>query len=133
MKEPTPVGVMFIDTDLNYIGFPLTRHSAPYCYGLEKKDEINCWRSNHWDERNFEAPPNSVIDAVTMFFVNTTNNNSCDMYNEWAEDEFVLYNVHCQTENGALAIQHFPWKKRLEDMPKYTNYSNYLLNKTASL
>lgn len=124
MTEPTPVGIMFHGTDLNYIGFPLTRHSAPYCYGLEKEEEINCWRDNRWDERDYVAPANSVIDSVTQFFVNATSNPTCDMYTEWAADNFVLYNIQCQGNDDTTATHQFPWKSPLQDLPKYTNYSN---------
>ena len=126
MKEPTPVGVMFQGTDLNYIGYPLTRESAPYCFGLEKEEEIECWRENRWDDRAFEVKTNAVIDSVAAFFLNlTADAASCDMYNEWAADNFVLYNILCLDEKATNAtIHHFPWKSRLEDMPKFAIYSN---------
>jgi hypothetical protein len=122
VKAPTPLGEIFVGTDLNHIGYPLTRESAPYCFGLEKEEELNCWRENRWDDRDFAVSANVVIDAVAFFFVNVTA--SCDLYSAWSADDFVLYNIQCHDENETVSIHHFPWKTRLEDIPKYANYSN---------
>jgi hypothetical protein len=118
---------MFSGTDLNHIGIPLTRHSAPYCYGLEKDEEINCWRRNSWDDRDFVAAQITVIDSVATFFVNATAIPSCAWYKKWAANSYVLNNIQCKdSDRSFAAARHFPWKKRLEDIPKYAKYSNVL-------
>jgi hypothetical protein len=121
---PTPLGKIYSGTDLNHIGYPLQRHSAPYCYGVETKDEGRCWRGKAWDVRDFKATSESIIDSVSMFFVNQTI--SCENYRDWAADSFVLYNIQCGNDARRNYIwpHHFYWKTELNKLPKYTEYSN---------
>jgi hypothetical protein len=121
VKQATPIGFIFADTDLNHVGFPLQRQSAPYCRGLQGEEEIQCWRDHNWDGRDFEGTEDSIVDAVKMFFVKPAQ--SCTEYREMAGDNYVLYNIQCKTGNDNVpSPHHFFWKKGLLDIPKYTVY-----------
>jgi hypothetical protein len=128
VQKPTPLGIIFDGTDLNHIGYPLLRSSAPYCFGLDKQKETECWYSYRWDDRDFIAPASAVIDSIKMFFVNTPEQRSCSEYKDWAADNFVLYNVHCYTEDMTVSVHHMTWNESLYRIPKYANYSNELVN-----
>jgi hypothetical protein len=118
VKEVTPLGAMFSGTDLNHVGFPLQRKSAPYCQGLQGTEETKCWKNHPWQGRDFQGTEASIVDAVTMFFVSPTQ--SCAEYQVMAADNYVLYNIQCKTENdNVLSPQHFFWKKDLFDIPKF--------------
>jgi hypothetical protein len=127
VQGPTPLGAIYSNTDLNHIGYPLQRHSAPYCYGDFKSEKASheCWWGRQsWANRDFTATSESIIDSVYMFFVNKTD--SCETYQDWAADDFVLYNIQCH-EVGHIGYKqphHYYWKRRLETLPKYFNYSN---------
>jgi hypothetical protein len=126
----TPLGAIYFNTDLNHIGYPLRRHSAPYCYGIESKEETKCWRAQSWDNRNFIGTSESIIDSVKMFFVNRTDDytdDKCANYQEWAKDDFVLYNIQCYNGKNGWDIrpQHFYWKKELNKIPEFVSYSKY--------
>jgi hypothetical protein len=96
VRGPTPLGAIYSNTDLNHIGYPLQRQSAPYCYGDFKSEKAShkCWAGKNWADRDFIAPSESIIDSVYTFFVNKTD--SCENYREWAADDFVLYNIQCK-------------------------------------
>jgi hypothetical protein len=119
----TPIGVIFVGTDLNHVGFPLQRRSAPYCNMPQGEEEVACWRENSWDDRDFEGTKESIVDAVTMFFVDPME--SCSEYRESAADNYVLYNIHCKTETSenATSPHTFFWDKDLTEMPKFANYT----------
>jgi hypothetical protein len=123
VKQVTPLGAIFSGTDLNHVGFPLQRQSAPYCQEwLNSTAETQCWRDNYWDSRDFEGTGKSIIDVVTMLFVaNPTEN--CTEYQELAADKYVLYNIQCKTRNAKVpSPHHFFWKQDLDNIPKYAVY-----------
>jgi hypothetical protein len=126
VTAPTPLGVIYSGTDLNHIGYPLQRHSAPFCYGVfeSEEEENKCWGSQSWGNRGFTATSESIIDSVYRFLVNQTD--SCREYKDWAADDFVLYNIQCKPREKDFTIwpQHYYWKTGLENLPKYYNYSN---------
>jgi hypothetical protein len=123
VKEATPLGAIFSGTDLNHVGFPLHRQSAPDCKG-QGTQETKCWQDHPWDSRDFQATGESIVDALTMFFVaNPTKN--CTEYQELAADNYVLYNIHCKTEFDTVpSPHHFFWEKDLFDIPKFANYTH---------
>jgi hypothetical protein len=123
VKEVTPLGVIFSDSDLNHVGYPLQRQSAPDCKE-QGKHETKCWQDHPWDSRDFEGTSESIVDAITIFFLaNPTE--SCTEYQELAADKFVLYNIHCKTGIETVpSPQHFFWKQDLFDIPKFANYTH---------
>jgi hypothetical protein len=123
VKQPTPLGAIFSGTDLNHVGFPLHRQSAPYCQeGLNSTEEIKCWQDHHWGSRNFEVTGESIVDVLTMLFVANPREN-CTEYQEMAADNYVLYNIQCKTGNDHVSSpHHFFWKQDLFDIPKYAVY-----------
>jgi hypothetical protein len=122
VKEVTPLGAILSNSDLNHLGYPLQRKSAPYCQNLKGTEETNCWLKNVWGNQHFEGTTESIVDAVTMFFVKPTQ--SCTEYQELAADNYVLYNLHCKTgdDNVPSSPQHFFWEKDLFEIPKFTDY-----------
>jgi hypothetical protein len=124
VKEVTPIGAILTDTDLNHVGYPLQRQSAPYCKGLQGTAETKCWKDHPWDGRDFEGRTDSIVDAVTMFFVSSTQ--SCAEYQKMAADNYVLYNIQCKTDgnDNVPSPQHFFWNKDLFDVPKFADYTH---------
>jgi hypothetical protein len=126
VKQPTPLGAIFSGTDLNHVGFPLHRQSAPYCQERlnSTEEETKCWQGHHWDSRNFEGTGESIVDALTMLFVANPREN-CTEYQEMAADNYVLYNIQCKTRNDHVSSpHHFFWKKELVDIPKFANHTD---------
>jgi hypothetical protein len=122
VKEATPLGVIFSGTDLHHIGYPLQRSSTHYCRGLVDEAETKCWRDATWDRRDFEGRVESIVDAVTMFFVNPVE--SCAEYQALAADKFVLYNIQCKNDNDIIpSPHHFFWKKELFEISKFVDYT----------
>jgi hypothetical protein len=118
VKEVTPLGVIFSESDLNHVGFPLDRASAPFCEGQDT-NETKCWQDHPWDSREFVGTDESIVDALTMFLVANPAKN-CAEYQELATDKYVLYNIHCKTGNETVpSLQHFFWEKDLFDIPNF--------------
>jgi hypothetical protein len=99
---------------------PFSKH----CSGIfESEKEEQYWKDESWANRGFTATSESIIDSVYRFFVNQTD--SWREYKHWAADDFVLYNIQCKyDEKDYIRPQHYYWRTRLEDLPKYFNYSN---------
>ncbi|EJK58475.1 hypothetical protein THAOC_21394, partial [Thalassiosira oceanica] len=90
-NEPTPVGIMFHNTDLHHYGFKLGRDSVPLCQNVsnikmhkfEEEDDLpdnheavteleHCLYTLHeqefrWDERNFVVGK-EMIDGLMTFY-----------------------------------------------------------------
>jgi len=121
--KPTPLGIIFEGTDLQHVGFPLERDSAPYCYNQTSRivrrtratnpsknaaQDIKCWRStkHRWDERDFLLPPEKVEMMIRRFILWSAQNGgtlfldpraqTCNDYLLRGGDEFVLYNINCR-------------------------------------
>jgi len=99
-NAPTPVGVMFHNTDLNHIGYALDRDSVPLCKHVNKTEETECFQAEdwklafRWDRRDFEVDSNVVTNLVSSFLLR--NNTNCDsMKTRATENDFVLYNAYC--------------------------------------
>ena len=113
-SEPTPVGVMFHNTDLNHLGYSLDRDSVPLCKHVIEEDEKECFQAEQrekknfmWDRRNFEVKPDVVTKFISsMLLQNSTNCN--DMKARASENDFVLYNAYCSrgVEN-VFSTEHF--------------------------
>jgi len=80
VDEPTPLGKIFSNTDLNHIGLPLAISSAMHipCVVDAKNQTIHnktklydCLdlQQNPWDDRHFTAPIDKVLEAIEKFVV----------------------------------------------------------------
>ncbi|KAL7431261.1 hypothetical protein ACHAXM_003994 [Skeletonema potamos] len=111
--SPTPVGVMFHNTDLNHLGYALDRDSVPLCKTVSKTEEIECLQATHrkilfrWDRRDFEVDSNVVSKLVSSFLLQ--NNTNCDsMKTRATENDFVLYNAYCSSGVGnEFSTEHY--------------------------
>ena len=113
--RPTPLGEIFHETDLNHVGFPLDRSSAPVCEGLSNANEtLACFRKseNRWDNRPFVAEPDIVIKAVRKFVLPEASQLLClDLLD--SETEYVLYNIICrESSDEEISPHHFYWKEK---------------------
>ena len=95
VHRPTPLGEIFSQTDLNHIGYPLRRDSAPYCKGNVTRA---CFGrpDGRWDNRDFVIHDNIFIDVIQKFVVKQSQ--TCADYQRQAGDDYVLYNVNCIDE-----------------------------------
>ncbi len=98
-NAPTPLGIIFHNTDLNHFGYPLGNETcSPSCTGFDKRD--------------FNVSVTVVEDFVSTFLLKRDDNitMSCDaMEHEAERKKFVLYNVFCLTSSGELTNQHHYW------------------------
>ena len=129
--RPTPLGVIYSDTDINHIGVPLTRDSVSkdFCSGINYNS--NCFdliEENSWDNRNFYTNFTMVQDIIEKFVLtpkrktmqqqqeqqtsssSTTVTMTCEEYQNLAGEEYVLYNIHCidtKAKPPKATIQHY--------------------------
>eukprot|EP00985_Skeletonema_marinoi_P008775 scaffold4015_cov200-Skeletonema_marinoi.AAC.6 len=100
-NSPTPLGIIFHNTDLNHLGYALDRDSVPLCRHVNKTDETDCFkaklkrgRSFSYDQRNFEVDSDVVTTFISSILLQNSTN--CDsMKTRAAENDFVLYNAYC--------------------------------------
>jgi len=122
--SPTPLGVMFHNTDLNHIGYPLDRSSLPDCKFVPERALNKCYGKNpRWDDRDFVASPFIVTEAVRRFHSNETTTLCQDWQNKSASEySFVLYNVNCRNSpNERVSPHHFYWPKKKKRRMKKKN------------
>jgi len=99
--SPTPLGIIFHNTNLNHLGYALDRDSVPLCRHVNKTDETDCFkakltrgRSFSYDQRNFEVDSDVVTTFISSILLQNSTN--CDsMKTRAAENDFVLYNAYC--------------------------------------
>ncbi|EJK62878.1 hypothetical protein THAOC_16495 [Thalassiosira oceanica] len=100
---PTPLGIIFHNSDLNHLGYSLGRDSIPLCekFGEGSAEEEACFLGNRkrfiWENRDFAVDPGAVVYYVERFVLyHRARRRTCDDL-EIAIDggRFVLYNVHC--------------------------------------
>eukprot|EP00985_Skeletonema_marinoi_P008770 scaffold4015_cov200-Skeletonema_marinoi.AAC.1 len=103
-SAPTPVGVMFHNTDLNHLGYALDRDSVPLCKHVSpvnQTEEMECFRVEQkqnktfsWDRRSFEVDSDVVTKFISSILLQNSTN--CDsMKIHASENDFVLYNAYC--------------------------------------
>jgi len=130
--SPTPMGILWHNTDINEVSFSLERDSVPLCqnmsdnifvnvpmndgiynaselqYCLETND--NLWR---WDRRNFNVRLDIIDTFVDVFFYHRFNTSAsvipfCDDLRQRGErNDFVLYNVVCKDGDGSISPHHY--------------------------
>jgi hypothetical protein len=124
---PTPLGIIYHNTELNHLGYPLDRHSVPLCQHVNKSEERDCFLAQRpkqlflWDSRNFEVSPDVVTRFVSSFLL--PNSTDCNEMERNANvNDFVLYNAYCShgaVENDEFHTEHYYWAK---------NRSNYAID-----
>jgi predicted solute-binding protein len=115
---PTPMGTIFIDTDLNHLGYVLDRDSVPLCQNVsraDKEQEKNCLIGEGdrftWTNRDFIVDKTIITQFILMFLLN--NNARCDdMRRRAAENDFVLYNSFFTQGNEFHTEHHYSKKKK---------------------
>ena len=106
--RPTPLGVIFDETDLLHVGYSLDRDSAPYCYN----ETLECWTSDYhpWDERDFLLAAKDLSVILDTFMVNRPT--MCEEYNRTAAQtpELVVYSTQCiesLTSNTSTVVHSY--------------------------
>jgi len=87
---PTPLGLIFSDTDLNHIGLPLTVSSAMHIpcvsnnlqqqqqqenYNKTKLSKCFDYEENPWDDRHFTVSVDAIVDILEKFVANGMGKN----------------------------------------------------------
>ncbi|KAL7532129.1 hypothetical protein ACHAWF_004017 [Thalassiosira exigua] len=99
---PTPLGVIFHNTDLNHAGYSLDRSSVPLCEGVGEEALQTCFlkRRKHfiWENRDFNVDPEPMLRYLETFVLpGRRKDKSCEELWDGLDDErFVLYNVWCR-------------------------------------
>ena len=113
-SDPTPVGAMFHNTDLNHLGYSLDRDSVQLCKHVIEKDEKECFQAEQrqkknfmWDRRNFEVKPDVVTKFISSMLLQSSTNCE-DLETRASENDFVFYNAYCShgVEN-VFSTEHY--------------------------
>lgn len=103
--QPTPLGIIFHNTDLQHFGFALSRDSAPYCLENSSND-LNCWQTKHpWDGRDFELTSEALEMLVRRLLIHQPTR--CSDLIQQIGNEIVPYNVVCDGEDGKRKPHHY--------------------------
>ncbi|KAL3766502.1 LOW QUALITY PROTEIN: hypothetical protein ACHAW5_001171 [Stephanodiscus triporus] len=101
---PTPLGVIFHNTDLNHLGYSLDRSSVPLCEGVPKDQEKQCFMSQKkkfiWENRDFTVESSAILRYIDKFvlFVREKDR-TCDELKDTLDKKFVMYNIWCVKPN----------------------------------
>ena len=118
-KNPTPLGVIFHNTDLNHFGYSLDRGSVQLCENATAEEERDCFtnkdneRKFQWDNRHFVAEAGVVLRFINDFVLPMRMRpRRCDDLANRQHDRFVLYNVWCRERevvesNSTPVIKHY--------------------------
>lgn len=112
VDRPTPLGIIFHNTDLNHVGYALDRDSVPLCLHVDRSDETHerdCLMNTtngmskkfRWDIRDFAVRPKVIEDFISSFLLQEESTNSmlCDDKQQRAvEKNFVFYNAYCRQD-----------------------------------
>ncbi|KAL7518303.1 LOW QUALITY PROTEIN: hypothetical protein ACHAWX_003143 [Stephanocyclus meneghinianus] len=103
-SRPTPLGVIFHNTDLNHYGYSLDRRSVPLCQDVSPEHDKKCLMSEDikrkfaWSERDFIVDISVVIQFIKKFVLGKKVPVCKDLQAK-AMEEFVLYNVWCRDDD----------------------------------
>ena len=109
---PTPLGIIFHNTDINHVGLSLTRESVPLCEGVAKEEEEACFLQDRkkfiWDNRDFTVNADAILLYIEKFVLLYNNNRetinnslTCDELQYNLDDRFVMYNVWCTRSSSS--------------------------------
>ena len=125
--QPTPLGIIYHNTDLNHVGYPLGRDSVPLCLHVDpsnEEEDRECLMNKtnnklfRWADRDFNVPSKVIEDFLSSFLAKE-NNSLCDNMQERAlEGNFVLYNAFCRHENESNYRSEHYYREKDEKKPK---------------
>ena len=110
---PTPLGVIYHNTDLNHIGYPLNQTSLTDNCSKASLDEVNeCYgKGPRWDNRDFRVAAYVVTEAVRRFHSNETST-LCQNWQNKSAGEYVLYSINCRdSPDEEIFPHHYYWPK----------------------
>jgi hypothetical protein len=106
---PTPLGIIWMGTDLNHVGYRLPRESVPDCFNDTTKECFDHANFN-FQRTDINVHANVITESISRFLLpeNSTLIN-CSSWKERAGALFVLYNVQFadSIENQTLLPHHF--------------------------
>jgi len=120
---PTPLGIIYHNTELNHLGYALDRHSVPLCVREDRNEtkETECLKRDYsfrWDSRNFEVSPDVVTRFISSFLLQRSS--VCDeMHRLATENDFVLYNAYCSHGNNAKNKTEHYYRAQRNDRRMY--------------
>eukprot|EP00571_Detonula_confervacea_P004960 CAMPEP_0172322110 /NCGR_PEP_ID=MMETSP1058-20130122/45032_1 /TAXON_ID=83371 /ORGANISM="Detonula confervacea, Strain CCMP 353" /LENGTH=811 /DNA_ID=CAMNT_0013037759 /DNA_START=151 /DNA_END=2583 /DNA_ORIENTATION=+ len=97
---PTPLGVIFHNTDLNHLGYSLDRSSVPLCEGVNEEAEQLCFLKQRkkfiWENRDFMVESKAVLQYIEQFVLYGRDiERTCDELKDQLDGRFVMYNIWC--------------------------------------
>mmetsp|Transcript_28723 Transcript_28723/g.69143 ORF Transcript_28723/g.69143 Transcript_28723/m.69143 type:complete len:244 (+) Transcript_28723:233-964(+) len=97
---PTPLGVIFHNTNLQHVGYSLNRSSVPMCEGVNEGAEQQCFMKQRkkfiWENRDFVVGAEPILKYIENFVLfGRKKTRTCTELNERLDDRFVMYNVWC--------------------------------------
>jgi hypothetical protein len=93
--EPTPLGIIWANTDLNHLGYRLPRESVPLCFDNFTQECFDHAEFN-FQESDVEVPPDIVMKSISRFLQPKRSTMiGCRRWKKQAGTSFVLYNVQC--------------------------------------
>jgi hypothetical protein len=113
---PTPLGIIFHNTDINHVGLSLNRESVPLCEGVATEEEEACFLQDRkkfsWDNRDFTVNADAILMYIEKFvllyntreMLNNSSSRTCDELRTTLDDRFVMYNVWC-TPSSSISTQ----------------------------
>lgn len=110
--QPTPLGIIWMDTDLNHIGYPLPRESVLECFNettQEYETTKECFDRTPFDFAyvNVQVDPDIVIQAIENFLLpDPSSLTKCEDWEKQADADFVLYNVNCADSDSNETRPH---------------------------
>lgn len=126
-NAPTPLGIIYHNTDLNHAGFSLDRTSTDLCVGVGdvgSEEEKECFLDRErrkmfiWDNRDFNVEPEVIltyVEKLVLFMRDDEMGKLCGQVKDRLDERFVLYNVWCAEDEGegeeessaSLSVSHY--------------------------
>ena len=123
-SKPTPLGIIFHNTDLFHLGYSLGRDSVPLCESVGSDEEERCFLSKknkwqfYWDSRDFIVRPDIILQYIENFVLSPDN--QCVNMSKALDEGFIQYNIWCQIE-GADNDRISPFNPQLKLRHYYDN------------
>ncbi|KAL7542693.1 hypothetical protein ACHAXR_012002 [Thalassiosira sp. AJA248-18] len=97
---PTPLGVIFHNTDLNHLGYSLDRSSVPLCEGVSEEELQSCFMRKRkrfiWENRDFVMESQAILQYIEQFVLfGREKERSCEEMAGQLDKRFVMYNIWC--------------------------------------
>lgn len=108
VNVPTPLGIIFLQTELNHLGYSLGRESVPFCLDIYRSNDDDadkeCLMNEtsgvrkkiRWDKRDFTVPLKAIADFISNFLLQDAHAKCEDVKKRGDEADFVLYNAYCK-------------------------------------